>query len=205
MKKLLLALIVLILAIAGIWFFAFRGKKNESSDPVARPLTVDKHNATFNESVGKMLDAYYAMTEGFVNWDSNTVNTKAKELKTALDSLKMDDLKKDTVIYQTALGSWGDAKAETEGLLKDVSLDEKRLSLNTLTQELFDLLRTVRYDQSKIYFQECPMAFNEDQPGDWLSKSKEVRNPYLGTKHPKYKDGMLSCGGPRDTLNFTGK
>jgi len=29
-----------------------------------------------------------------------------------------------------------------------------------------------------------------------------VRNPYLGTQHPKFKDGMVNCGGPRDTLNF---
>ena len=40
------------------------------------------------------------------------------------------------------------------------------------------------------------------QPGNWLSKTSDVRNPYLGTQHPKYKDGMIGCGGPKDTLNF---
>ncbi|MBO9657999.1 MAG: DUF3347 domain-containing protein, partial [Chitinophagaceae bacterium] len=57
----------------------------------------------------------------------------------------------------------------------------------------------------KIYWQECPMAFGEDQSGFWLSKTDSVRNPYLGTSHPKYKDGMLHCGAPKDTINFAGR
>jgi len=149
-----------------------------------------------------MINSYYDLTEGFVVWDTNTVNKYALELKANLDSLRLDQLQKDTVIYQTATGVLGNAKSEVEGLLKDGSLDEKRLALNSLTQYIYDLLRTIRYDQSKIYFQECPMAFGEDQPGNWLSKTAAVRNPYLGTQHPKFKDGMVNCGGPRDTLNF---
>ena len=46
------------------------------------------------------------------------------------------------------------------------------------------------------------MAFGEGNAGNWISKTDAVRNPYLGTKHPEYKDGMLQCGGPKDTINF---
>jgi hypothetical protein len=48
------------------------------------------------------------------------------------------------------------------------------------------------------------MAFNDAEPGVWLSSSDSVRNPYLGLHHPKYKSEMVECGGPKDTLNFTG-
>jgi hypothetical protein len=70
---------------------------------------------------------------------------------------------------------------------------------------MYNLLRTVRYDRSKIYLQECPMAFGDDAAGLWLNNSDEVRNPYLGLHHPKYKDAMVDCGGAKDTLNFTGR
>jgi len=194
--------LILILVLAGIWLIFFKGKKETASEDRQQPVAVSKHSDVFNISAQKMISSYYNLTEGFVVWDTNSVNKYARELKTNLDSLRLDQLQKDTVIYQTATGVLGNAKSEVDGLLRDGSLDEKRLALNSLTQYIYDLLRTVRYDQSKIYFQECPMAFGEDQPGNWLSKTAEVRNPYLGTQHPKFKDGMVNCGGPRDTLNF---
>ena len=202
MKKFFPVLLILILALAGIWLVFFKGKKETGPEDRQQPVSVSKHSDVFNVSAQKMINSYYDLTEGFVVWDTNTVNKYALELKANLDSLRLDQLQKDTVIYQTATGVLGNAKSEVDGLLKDGSLDEKRLALNSLTQYIYDLLRTIRYDQSKIYFQECPMAFGEDQPGNWLSKTAAVRNPYLGTQHPKFKDGMVNCGGPRDTLNF---
>jgi hypothetical protein len=143
------------------------------------------------------------MTEGFVNWDTANINHPAFELKTALDSLKLDELKKDTTgIYETALDPLANARAEVASILADPSLAEKRGSLNILSDNLRNLLVVVKYDRAKIYWQECPMAFGEDRPGNWLSKTIDIRNPYLGTKDPQYGDKMLNCGGPKDTIKF---
>jgi len=142
------------------------------------------------------------MSEGFVNWDTSVVNREGSLLKSALDSLKIDELKKDTLIYLTVLDPLANAKTEVATIISNPSLDNKRKSLNILSDDLIQLIRTVKYDRSKLYWQECPMAFGDDQPGYWLSKTDAVRNPYLGTSHPKYKDGMLKCGGPKDTINF---
>jgi hypothetical protein len=202
MKKFLIVVLILIVVITGLWLVFFRSKSKADSGPKQQPLTVSKHSDIFNSSAQKMIDSYYDLTEGFVVWDSAAVDKYAREFEVNLDSLRLDQLQQDTVIHQTASSVRANARAEIEGLIKDGSLEEKRLALNSLTQYVYDLLRTVRYDQSKIYFQECPMAFGEEQPGNWLSKTAAVRNPYLGTRHPKYKDGMLNCGGPKDTLNF---
>ncbi|MGC4034946.1 MAG: hypothetical protein QM764_03220 [Chitinophagaceae bacterium] len=202
MKKFALVLLILALAATGIWFFFFRSKKPVDSGPVQKPLTVSKHSDVFNISANKMLAAYYDLSEGFVNWDSVAVGSKSADLMIAIDSLKLSELKQDSDIYKTAVDILANTKSELNGLIKDRTLDEKRLALNSLTQYIYDLMRTVRYDQSKIYFQECPMAFGDDHAGNWLSKTVDVRNPYLGTQHPKFKDKMLTCGGPKDTLNF---
>lgn len=202
MKKLLPVVLIVALLVIAVEFFFFRNKPQADNSPIQQPLTVSKHSAVFNMSANKMLDAYYNLTEAFVVWDTSAVNTRSNELNSAIDSLKLSELQKDTIIYETAAGIRANAKSEIEGLINDPSLEEKKLAFNSLTQYVYDLLRTVHYDQSKVYFQECPMAFGEDHPGNWLSKTVAVRNPYLGTQHPKYKDEMLTCGGPRDTLNF---
>lgn len=204
MKKILAILGILLLLFVGyIWFFYFRGRKSHDKGPKPKPIAVSKHTPGFNSSADSVLNAYYSMTEAFVNWDTAAVNKNAAELKMTLDNLRVSDLQKDTVIYETSLLFLENAKAETNNILQQTPIDKKREALNNLTDNLRTLFITVKYDQGKIYYQECPMAFNNGQtPGYWLSPAKEVRNPYMGTKHPEYKDKMLECGGPKDTINF---
>ena len=204
MKKFFAILGILLLAFAGyIWFTFKGGKKQHPKGPKPVALAVSKHNPAFNQSVQSVLDAYYNLSEGFVNWDTAAIAKHGNELKTALDSLKIDDLKADTTgIYESALDPLANSKSETNTILNEPSIDKKRIAFNNLSDNLRLLFIVVKYDQGKLYWQECPMAFGEDQPGHWLSKTDAVRNPYLGTKHPKYKDNMLNCGGPKDTINF---
>jgi hypothetical protein len=179
------------------------GSRSQHSGPPPVSLPVSKHSDAFNLSMGNMLNAYYKMTEGFVNWDTSIINTSCSEFKISLDSLKLDELKKDTTgIYESVLDPVANVKAELASILTDPSIAEKRGSLNILSDNLRNLLVIVKYDRAKLYWQECPMAFGEDRPGNWLSKTKEVRNPYLGTKDPQYGDKMLNCGGPKDTIKF---
>ncbi len=185
-----------------ILFYPTKGGSN-SSGPRPGSLPVSKHSDAFNQSMGDILNAYYKMTEGFVDWDTAIINTSGNELRISLDSLKLDELKKDTTgIYESALDPLANAKTETASILADPSIAEKRGSLNILSDNLRTLLIAVKYDRAKIYWQECPMAFGEDRPGNWLSKTKEVRNPYHGSKDPQYGDKMLNCGGPKDTIKF---
>jgi hypothetical protein len=49
------------------------------------------------------------------------------------------------------------------------------------------------------------MAFNDTEEAFWLSDKNRVVNPYLGSKHPKYKGSMLHCGDITDSLDFRKK
>jgi hypothetical protein len=208
MKKVFIIVgILLVLFVGYVWFFYFRGGRKHNSGPKPPPIAVSKHSETFNASVDQVLTAYYNMTEGFVNWDTTAINKNGIELTEALDSITMDEMKKDTakdadVIYLTAVDFIANAKNETGNILQQQGIDKKREALKNLTDNLFTFLRTVHYDQRKIFYQECPMAFNDDVPGYWLSDKRDIRNPYLGTSHPKYKSSMLECGAPKDSINF---
>lgn len=206
MKKFLIVLLVLVVALLVVWRLVFyKKKKPEGPRPV--PIAVSQHSETFNQSMQEMMNAYYALTEAFVNWDTAAVNAGSRELQIKLDSLKLTEMEKDSALYPTVQTQWEALKTEIAGLISDVGLAEKRASLNMLSQQIFDLLRIVRYDVAKVYYQECPMALNNyEMPGYWLSSEREDekrRNPYLGLHDPKYKKGMLTCGETRDSISFS--
>lgn len=203
MKKFLVFLVVIIAVATGVWFFLFRGKKNTHKGPKPVSMAVSKHSEAFNKSIESLMDSYYQMNEGFVNWDINKINEQAAALKQGLDSFSLKELEKDSVeIAQSASYFLDNARNEVQQIVGNPDIAAKRTSLNSLSDALYMMMKTVRYDRSKLYLQECPMAFGENQPGYWLSATKDVRNPYLGTQHPQYKAGMLNCGEPKDTVNF---
>jgi|SRR5688572_1143907 len=207
MKKFLLVVVLLVIALIGAWYFGLFKGKDKPSGPKPEGLTVSKHSSSFNESMSKALDSYYALTEAFVNWDTAKVNSSIAELKISVDSMRIPEMEKDTAaLYETAKSFWESIKAEIQGMQIDTSLYEKRESLNMLSQQLYDLLRTVKYDLAKVYYQECPMALNNyESSAFWLSANSETknrRNPYLGLHDPKYGKAMLTCGATRDSINY---
>ena len=206
MKKFLLVVVVLVVALVGAWYFGlFKGKGNPSG-PKPEGLSVSTHSNSFNESMSKTMDSYYALTESFVNWDTVKINTSLADLKTSVDSLRIQEMEKDSAIYPTVQSQWESIKAEISGMQADTSLYERREDLNMLSQQLFDLLRIVKYDAAKVFYQECPMALNNyESSAFWLSANSETksrRNPYLGLHDPKYGKAMLTCGTTRDSINF---
>jgi hypothetical protein len=185
-----LAILLLLTGLVRFWFFS--KTTTCDCDSKAIPEKVSKHSAAFNQSVENVLSAYYKMNDGFVAGDTVLINQHAAALKLALDSMKVEELKVDDIIYQTALQPWENSKAEVQSIIVDPSLEEKRGSLNIFSDNLHSLLRTVRYDLAKLYWQECVSAFGEDKPGNWLSKAEQSPNPY----------GQKDCAEIRATINF---
>ena len=183
---------ILLLIIGFIQYFIYKESSSENPDAKLPPLTVSKHSIAFNQSLENVLNAYYNMNDGFVKNDIPVINQSGNELKTALDSFKLEEMKVDSLIYETALQPYGNTKAEIASIIADPSMAEKRASLNIFSNELYSLLRTVRYDLAKLYWRECPDAFGEGNPGNWLSKSEEKMNPY----------GKEDCAETRSTINF---
>lgn len=189
----LIMLIAILLLLVGLTRnIFFNSKESHESLPKTLPLAVSKHSDSFNLSLENILIAYYSTTEAFSKNDISAINKACAVLKNALDSLKIDDLQKDTLIYQTALDPLSNAKSELAAIVADPSINEKKGSLNIFSDHLFAFIRTVRYDLAVLYWLECASAFGEDKPGYWISNSKESANPY--TKE--------NCVAVKATINF---
>jgi hypothetical protein len=132
------------------------------------------------------------MTDGFVKGDTAVINQSGNNLRMALDSFKVEELKQDSLIYETALQPLQNLESEITSIIADPSISEKRGSMNIFSNELFTLLSTVRYDLAKLYWLECAAAFGEDKPGNWISKTEEAANPY----------GQKDCADVKTKINF---
>jgi len=185
---------ILIPSLLFILLFSCNSSKQEQK-------LVSKHSNAFNNSVQNAMNLYHSLTESFINWDSNAVASKAKSLQTSLDNIKLDEFKPE--VKQTALGSLNLSKNDLEQMASANSIVEKRHGLNSFTQNIYDFLRAVQYDEKKVYLNECPMAFNDTEPGDWLSTTDSIRNPYMGLHHPHYGGAMIDCGSTKSTIDFT--
>ncbi|HYC40672.1 MAG TPA: DUF3347 domain-containing protein [Chitinophagaceae bacterium] len=166
------------------------------------PAGASRHSTGFNRTVEQLLTHYFSLSEALVNWDTAAVAAHAGALKSSLDSFALDELRPDSVMHARALEPLLNARVEMGSIVADPSLDEKRASFNLLSDNLRSFLSAIRFDSYSLYWQVCPMAFDDTRPGYWLSRVDSIRNPYLGTKHPKYGKGMLACGETQEVLDF---
>jgi hypothetical protein len=181
-------------------------KAAENMNEQAKPL-VSRNTETFNHSFSTILTSYDALKSALTDYDTTAANTAAGQLATATDSLKLQEIKGDSTgaIKETAASYTATISSAAKMLITETGLEKKKRQFQSISDALYDLIRTVKYDQQKIYRQHCPMAFNDEEEAYWISISNEVINPYLGKKHPKYKASMLSCGDVADSLDFRKK
>ena len=161
------------------------------------PLTKNTNSDVFNQSFGILLADYFALKDNFVAENEELVNKYAEKLMMATDSLVLQELRADTNVVATAQTYTQGISAELKGLLGEKGLDNKRKSFQMASDQLYDLIRTVQYNKAVIYHLFCPMAFY-DQGANWLSNSREIRNPYIPKK-------MLTCGEIKDSIDIRQK
>lgn len=200
MKRILPIIIILIIIVAG-WFFLF--KKDKKSTATAKPqaVAVKKHSAEFDGQIATLIDSYMAMKNAFVDADTSAIKVKTGTFITIADSLNLNELQEqDSSVYLAIKQNVSDIKANAQPILEENNITEMRHDFSMVSENLYPLLKTIGYEGEKLYWQNCPMAFGEDKPANWLSKTSEIQNPYLGKKDPVYKSAMLNCGENMDSM-----
>jgi uncharacterized protein YdbL (DUF1318 family) len=187
------------MAITAIVALASCGGSDKPAEnaPKDQPLSQSKNSPAFNNAFGNLLTNYYHLKDAMVLSSDSMAVRSANLLGASADSLKLNELKADSSIIQMAEGYLQSISAETKALVAEPKLEEKRKSFQMISDNMYDLVRSVRYDREKVYHAFCPMAFN-DAGAYWLSNTSDIKNPYFGKK-------MLSCGEVKDSLDFRGQ
>jgi hypothetical protein len=148
-----------------------------------------------------MLNTYFDMKAAFVEADTTMAKGAAKKFLILTDSLKLNELAKDTTgILESATMQLNDIKANGESLLKQTDITEMRQDFRMVGESIYPLLKTIHYEGKTLYWQNCPMAFGDGKEANWISNTEEIINPYLGKKNPEFKATMLHCGEVKDSI-----
>jgi Protein of unknown function (DUF3347) len=196
MKKVLITILLLGAVGYGIYYF-LGGKKSKGREHNPQPLTIEKNSGPFNQSFQQLLTGYYNLKDALVASDTVKANAASKELVSHADNLKVSEILGDStgMIKETAKTFTATISGSAKALLKENSIDAKRKEFEMISDALWSLTRTVKYDGQKIYYQYCPMAF-DNKGAYWLSSQSAIRNPYFG-------DEMLECGTVEDSLDYS--
>jgi uncharacterized protein YdbL (DUF1318 family) len=187
--------VLLILAAAAIYLFK-GSKKDSNPDDKPKPISVATNSEPFNQSYAKLLASYYGVKDALVAADTVKANKAALELAMASDSLRLGEIKGDTtgVIKETAKTYTGTISGSATALAGEKDIEAKRKEFEMLSDAVWTLTRTVQYAGEKVYYQFCPMAF-DNKGAAWLSNVPEIKNPYFGDK-------MLTCGSVQDSVDY---
>ena len=199
--KRVLAIVFLVIVILGVWWLFFKTEKPEIVyESETTQIAVKKHSEAFNASITKALSAYFSMSSAFVEADSAGAKIAAGEFLSAVDSIKIEELEKDDAqILAAAKQQISDLKANAAPILQETNITEMRQDFRMVSENLYPFLRTIGYEGEKLYWQNCPMAFGDNE-ANWLSSTRNIVNPYLGKNHPEYKSSMLNCGEVKDSI-----
>ena len=84
-----------------------------------------------------------------------------------------------------------DAKEHAEHI-SESPMEHQREHFDILSKDVIDMIAITGTDK-KLYQDFCPM-YNDNKGAQWLSASKEMKNPYYGSK-------MMGCGEVQKEIN----
>ena len=173
-------------------FTAFSCNDNKSSKVTTMDNTMMKSgetatNISQSASAKQVVADYMTIKEALVATNKDDAAKAGVAMGAALNSF---DMSKYTAPQQKELKDIiTDAKEHAEHITMS-EIEHQREHFKALTKDVTDMIAITGAD-AKVYQMSCPMY---DGGSNWLSSSKEVRNPYYGDK-------MIDCGKMETELN----
>ena len=154
------------------------------------PDYTDSTPLEFKQQLAKLANDYILLKDAFVKTDNIQATKSAKQFRASLEDVDMALLKGDAHLYWMKQLNALHAHSEKIASLEDV--EAQRAQFDFLSQALIKAIKVFGIPSDKFYVEHCPMAF-DNKGADWLSREKEIQNPYFGDK-------MLTCGIVQDSL-----
>ncbi|WP_299826543.1 DUF3347 domain-containing protein [uncultured Pontibacter sp.] len=140
--------------------------------------------APMKTQVAQLVEEYLKLTEALVASEPAAAKTAANDVLTVAKAMPVATLTTDEKAF---------AEEKTNTVIENASkiaesedLAVQRQNLEQLSETVFSMAKAFNAAEGTLYYQYCPMAFN-NKGAYWLSSNEEIRNPYYG-------DAMLSCG-----------
>lgn len=144
-------------------------------------------SASQTSDAKQVLADYMSLKDALVADNKDNAAAAGKKLESTLNGFNVSSY---TAAQQKELKDIiADAKEHAEHIGKS-EMDHQREHFKTLSQDITDMV-AITGTKTTLYQQFCPMY---DGGSAWLSMSKDVKNPYYGSK-------MLNCGKVQKEIN----
>ncbi len=183
MKNIKIQIIALVLIVATAVSCNNSSNKNKLNTSNDTSGTSEKV-VTKKFSISPIITHYLDLKNALAEDDSKGASEAGKQLLAGLANINIDNIPAGSMKQYMEITD--DTKENAEHIVDNAGkIDHQREHLEFLSKDVLDLISLFGSPQ-KLYQIHCPMASNE-KGADWISDSKEVKNPYFG------KD-MLTCG-----------
>ena len=122
--------------------------------------------------------------------DADQAKASGKKLNEIIAAFNNDSLQQDILTDYSNFADKIQENAQEISETEDIAVQRERFA--SITDGVYKMVKTYGANEENVYYTYCPMAFN-NEGGYWLSKEKEVRNPYFGAQ-------MLECGSVKETI-----
>ncbi|MFV8359570.1 DUF3347 domain-containing protein [Flavobacterium sp. LS1P3] len=136
-----------------------------------------------------VFDTYFLLKDALVKTDGKAAATVAKDLLTALNGVKMNNLAMD--VHIVWMKEMNGLRAGAKNISETQDIKRQREIFIPLSKSMYELVKVAQYE-TPVYLQFCPMA-NDGKGANWLSKENAVKNPYYGSQ-------MMTCGKTVETI-----
>jgi copper chaperone CopZ len=136
-----------------------------------------------------VFDTYFLLKDALVKTDGKAAATVAKDLLTALNGVKMNNLAMD--VHIVWMKEMNGLRAGAKNISETQDIKRQREIFIPLSKSMYELIKVAQYE-TPVYLQFCPMA-NDGKGANWLSKENAVKNPYYGSQ-------MMTCGKTVETI-----
>ncbi len=150
---------------------------------IARPDKPAAVPAEFKSGITQAVQLYFELEKTVFDADLEQAAAKAKELSQAVAAVSTEGLNEE---LQAEWKEQAQKIREATGRLSSPEeADSLRGEFLNISNAFIDILKHFGPLDKPVYLYHCPMAMNTG--GHWLSKDKDIANPYLGKE-------MSGCG-----------
>lgn len=125
-----------------------------------------------------VLKSYLTIKDALVASNLTQVQALAQESLTILQAISVANLESSLREYYSEIIKTWQTMTETQ------SLEQQRIFFAVLSEKMIAISVNLDNFEEPIFIEHCPMA--KEGGANWLSQSKEIRNPYFGSE-------MLTC------------
>lgn len=185
---------LIIIAVAAISLSACNSNDNQSKETKATTTDSTQMEAqadlNSNNPVNDVVSSYLQLKNALANDNSKDAATAGTEVQKAIEKADPTSFSADQ--KKVFADVKDDAIEHAEHIAANANnIEHQREHFETLSKDLYDMVKVFGAGQT-LYQTHCPM-YNNNKGANWLSETKEIKNPYLGVK-------MSTCGNVKEEL-----